>query len=129
MTHTTSKTILITGASKGSARESPRRSAEKMTTEAIEVTTFKLNGHSCKKFIAANADIDAWLKRQPGFRSRRIAEREDGTIVDMLIWDSAKAGRKAANGIMTEMGHSPVHGMIDQSTVDWTVAPVRHRIG
>jgi hypothetical protein len=100
-----------------------------MTTEAIEVTTFKLNGHSCKEFVAANADIDAWLKRQPGFRSRRIAERDDGTIVDMLIWDSAKAGRKAANGIMTEMGHSPVHGMIDQSTVDWTVAPVRHRIG
>ena len=27
---------------------------------------------------------------------------------------------------MTEMGHSPVHGMIDQRTVDWTVAPVRN---
>jgi hypothetical protein len=98
-------------------------------TEAIEVTTFKLKGHSCKEFVTANADIDAWLKRQRGFRSRRIAERDDGTIVDMLIWDSAEDGRKAAGGIMTEMGHSPVHGMIDQSTVDWTVAPVRHRIG
>ena len=97
--------------------------------EAIEVTTFKLNGHSCKEFVAANADIDAWLRRQPGFRSRRIAERNDGTIVDMLIWDSAEHGRNAASGIMTEMGHSPVHGMIDHSTVDWTVAPERHRVG
>jgi hypothetical protein len=97
-------------------------------TEAIEVTTFKLNGQSCKEFVAANATIDAWLKRQPGFRSRRIAERDDGTIVDMLIWDSVEGGRKAANSIMIEMGHSPVHGMIDQSTVDWTVAPVRHGV-
>jgi hypothetical protein len=98
-------------------------------TEAIEVTTFRLSGHSCQEFVAANAEIDDWLKRQPGFQSRRIAERDDGTVVDMLIWDSAKDGRNAASGIMTEMAHSPVHTMIDQSTVDWTVAPVRHRIG
>ena len=97
-------------------------------TEAVEITTFKLDGQSCKGFIAANDDVDEWLKRQPGFRSRRIAERDDGTIVDMLIWDSAEDGLRAASGIMTEMGHSPVHGMIDQSTVDWTVAPVRHRL-
>ncbi|WP_136616357.1 MULTISPECIES: hypothetical protein [Mesorhizobium] len=97
-------------------------------TEAIEVTTFRLNGQSCTQFIAANADIDAWLRRQHGFLSRRIAERDDGTIVDMLVWASVEAGRNAASGIMTEMGHSPVHAMIDQRTVDWTVAPVRHSI-
>src|SRR3979409_411327 len=97
-------------------------------TEAIEVTTFRLNGQSCKQFVAANADIDAWLKRQPGFLSRRIAERDDGTIVDVLIWASVEAGRKAAGGIMTEMGHSRGHGCVLQRTVDWTVAPVRHTI-
>jgi hypothetical protein len=98
-------------------------------TEAIEVTTFRLNGQSCTEFVAANSDIDAWLKRQPGFRSRRIAERDDGTIVDVLIWATEEDGRNAAGGIMTEMGHSPVHAMIDQRSVDWTVAPVRHSIG
>ena len=98
--------------------------------EAIEVTTFKLRrGKSCAEFVAANADIDEWLRRQRGFISRRIAERDDGVIVDMLIWTSAKDGERAASRIMTEMAHSPVHAMIDQRTVDWTVAPVRHRIG
>ena len=52
--------------------------------EGIEITTFKLRGCNCKEFIIANADIDAWLKRQPGFQSRRIAEKEDGTIIDVL---------------------------------------------
>jgi hypothetical protein len=97
-------------------------------TEAIEITTFKLAGCSCEDFVTANADIDDWLKRQPGFKSRRIAERDDGSIVDMLIWDSAANGRSAADRITTEMVHSAVHAMIDQRTVSWTVAPVRHRI-
>ena len=38
--------------------------------DAIEITTFELNGCSVKEFVAANAEVDAWLKRQPGFRSR-----------------------------------------------------------
>ena len=86
-------------------------------SEAIEITTFKLVGCSCDAFIAANAEIDAWLSRQPGFQSRRIAEREDGTIVDVLIWDSAANGTSSAERIMDEMGHSEVHSMIDQRTV------------
>jgi hypothetical protein len=60
----------------------------------------------------------------PGFcggRLSALAAVSLGAIVDMLIWDSAEAGRKAASGIMTEMGRSRVHGMIDQS--DTTRAP------
>jgi hypothetical protein len=30
--------------------------------------------------------------------------------------------------LMNEMGHSRVHAMIDQPTVSWSVAPVRHQI-
>jgi hypothetical protein len=54
-------------------------------TEAIEVTTFRLKGRSCAEFITANRDIDAWLKRQPGFRSRRIAERDNGAPPDCSV--------------------------------------------
>lgn len=87
--------------------------------EAVEITTFRLaDGMDMEGFIAANADINAWLKKQPGFLSRRICEREDGIVVDMLIWASAEDGHRAASGIMTEMRSSPVHDAIDQSTVD-----------
>jgi hypothetical protein len=98
--------------------------------EAIEITTFKLvRGLSPEEFVAANADIDEWLKRQPGFQSRRIAALDDGSIVDMLIWDSADCGRDAAGRIMEEMGHSPVHAAIDQGSVVWSIAQVRHQLG
>ncbi len=101
-----------------------------MKKQAIEVTTFKLTrGTTCKAFIKANAaEVDPWLKRQPGFQSRRIAERDDGTIVDMLIWGSAAQGKAAATRLMRELSDSVVHSMIDQRTVLWTVSPIRHQV-
>lgn len=97
--------------------------------EAIEITTFRLtNDLTVADFISANADVDAWLLKQPGFISRRIAERSDGTIIDMLIWASAAAGEDAAERLMTELADSPVHGAINQRTVSWTVSPVHHRV-
>lgn len=60
---------------------------------AVEITTFRLSiGLKIDDFIAANADIDAWLQTRPGFVSRHICEREDGVVVDMLVWESAEAG-------------------------------------
>lgn len=95
-------------------------------TAAIETTTFRLVGRTTlAAFVAANADIDEWLKRQPGFRSRRIAQRDDGVIVDTLLWNSEAEGTSAMHRIMDEMGHSPVHALIDQGTVSWSIAPVR----
>jgi hypothetical protein len=98
-------------------------------TQAVEITTFRLAaGLTMKRFIAANRDIDAWLVEQPGFVSRRICRREDGYVVDVLVWTSAAAGRKAAAGVVTEMAQSPVHAAIDQSTVDWSVSSVHHAL-
>ena len=98
----------------------------KAMTEAIEITSFRLNGCSCKEFIKANAEVDAWLIRQPGFRSRRIAERDDHSVVDILIWDTRAHGLAAAHRLMEELGSSPIHAMIDQASVAWSILPVRH---
>jgi hypothetical protein len=99
-------------------------------SEAMEITTFRLvKGMTIKDFITANADVDAWLLKQPGFILRRIAESGDGWVTDMLLWRSASAARRAASGIMTELSGSPVHAAIDHSTVVWTVQACRHRLG
>lgn len=98
-------------------------------TEAIEITTFKLaKGCSCDDFIAGNRDVDSWLKQQPGFKSRRIAQRNDGTVVDMLLWVSADDAESAMHRLLDELRDSPVHALIDQRTVSWTVSTVFHSI-
>jgi hypothetical protein len=96
--------------------------------EAIEITSFRLTG-DFEAFVAANVEVDAWLARQPGFRSRRIAQRDDGTVVDVLVWASVADGVAAADRLMDELAEAPVHALIDQGTVSWTVSPVLHKIG
>lgn len=97
--------------------------------QAIEVTTFKLKrGLTIEDFLTANTDVDVWLLKQPGFVSRRIAQRDDGVVVvDVLVWKSVADGEDGAARLMVELADSPVHAAIDQSTVDWTVSAV-HRL-
>ncbi|MEV4808480.1 hypothetical protein [Micromonospora avicenniae] len=93
--------------------------------EALEVTTFRLTpGLTGADFVAANEDINAYLLRQRGFRWRRITMTSDGTVIDVIAWESAADGRRSASGILTEMADSPVHDTIDQDTVEFRIAPV-----
>lgn len=97
-----------------------------MQNKAIELTTFKLNGLTTQQFIDANGEMDAFLKQQVGFCSRTIFELKKGIVYDMLVWDSTEDGTNAMHKLMTELGDSVVHDMIDQSTVSWNIAPVEH---
>ncbi|HEX9173333.1 MAG TPA: hypothetical protein VF861_11775 [Telluria sp.] len=95
--------------------------------EAVEIVTFRLmRGVSFAEFIDANRDVDAWLLLQPGFRSRRIGEQPGACVVDVLLWHSEAAARAAMHKLMDELADSPVHALIDQDTVTWTVAGIRH---
>ena len=97
-----------------------------MKNKAIELTTFKLNGFTTQQFIDANAEVDAFLKRQTGFCSRTIFELKKGVVYDMLVWDSIEDGTNAMHKLMSELSDSVVHDMIDQSTVSWNIAPIEH---
>ena len=109
-------------------RATPRRKRSTRKDEAMELTTFKLRG-ALEEFIAANADVDVWLAAQPGFRLRRIAAQDDGTVVDMLLWETAEHGERAAERLLAELRDSPVHAMIDHRTVRWQVLPVLRASG
>jgi hypothetical protein len=98
--------------------------------EAIEIVTFRLvRGVTFAGFVDANQEVDAWLKLQPGFRSRRIAEEGNAYVLDVLLWDSGAAARTAMHKLMDELADSPVHALIDHATVSWTVAEIRHKHG
>lgn len=99
-----------------------------LDSEAIEIVTFRLvHGASFADFIEANREVDAWLKLQPGFRSRRIAEERNSCVIDVLLWGSEAAARTAMHKLMDELADSPVHALIDHASVSWTVAEIRHK--
>lgn len=99
-------------------------------SEHLEITTLRpAPGLRATDFVAANADVDEYLRRQPGFLWRRTVERDDGLVVDIAAYDTRAHAESGASGIMTELGDSPVHATIDHSTVDWQITRVIHAIG
>jgi hypothetical protein len=97
-----------------------------MKNQAIELTTFRLNNSNVQQFIEANKEIDEFLKIQKGFISRSIFELKKGVVYDLLLWENAQDGTAAMHKLMTELSDSIVHDMIDQSTVNWNIAPIEH---
>lgn len=97
--------------------------------ETLEITTLRpMPGLAADDFIAANADIDVYLARQPGFLWRRIVQREDGILVDIVAYDSPEHAEAGAAGIVVEMASSAVHSTIDHRTVDWQLTRVLHSL-
>ncbi|AEM85942.1 hypothetical protein [Streptomyces violaceusniger] len=90
--------------------------------ETLEITTLRpAAGRTAKDFVEANADINAYLQRQPGFLWRRIVGTNDGRIIDIVAYDSLPHARAGAAGITGEMADSPVHATIDHDSVDWQI--------
>jgi hypothetical protein len=94
-------------------------------TRAIEITSFMLRGGlGTADFVAANADVDPWLRRQPGFVSRIMVEEPNGRIIDMVIWESRSQAEDATRRLMRELADSPVHDLIDQDSVSWSIGSI-----
>lgn len=96
--------------------------------QAIEITSFRLkDGLVAQDFLTANDDVGPWLRRQPGFHLRIMVEQDDGTIIDMVIWDTARQASDSAGRLMRELADSPVHDVIDQTTVSWSISSIFHQ--
>lgn len=70
-------------------------------SEALEITTFRLvSGLTGVDFVSANEDINDYLRRQPGFRWRRIGRRWGQALhLTFFPWDCVKC--KACPIVMT----------------------------
>ena len=85
-------------------------------------------GYGMIDFIRINGDIDPWLQKQPGFISRHITTDPDGRISDILFWDNAGSATASMSRLMQEFSDAPIHDVIDQQTVSWSVRPVYHEL-
>jgi heme-degrading monooxygenase HmoA len=94
----------------------------------LELVTFRLARGDSQQFIDANAMVNDWLKRQPGFVSRHLAEREDGTFLDIVFWQSHAAALAASGKMMEEMAQSEAMTMIDPMGLEMSHAAIRFSV-
>lgn len=84
----------------------------------MELVTFKVFEDAEPGFIADNARINDWLKRQPGFLARHLARKSDGSWIDVVLWESEAEAKAAAVRMLAEMGESEAMRAIDPASVD-----------
>lgn len=94
-------------------------------TGTLELVTFRIARGTGQQFIDANAAISDWLKRQPGFVSRHLAERDDGSYVDIVLWQTQEAALAASGKIMEEMAQSEAMTMIDPMGLEMSHGNIR----
>lgn len=86
--------------------------------KTIETVNFSLlPGFTATAFMAANDKFNTWLKKQPGFESRTLCSREDGSWLDIVRWTSLTDAKQAAEKIMVEIGNCECMQMIDPSSI------------
>ena len=91
----------------------------------IELVTFRLQKGDTQGFVDANAAVNDWLKRQPGFVSRHLAERDDGTYLDIVFWQTHADALAASAKMMEEMAQSEAMTMIDPMGLDMSHGTIR----
>ena len=72
-------------------------------TETIELVTFRLATGDAKSFVAANTMINDWLKEQPGFISRQLGQKEDGSWIDVRAVGQQRCGEDGGAKAMAEL--------------------------
>ncbi|MEI9404323.1 hypothetical protein [Mesorhizobium argentiipisi] len=93
-------------------------------TETLEIVTFRLKPGTEAGFVANNGIMTDWLAREPGFLSRHLGRREDGSWVDVVRWQSMERAQAAADRIIAEIGDSEAMQAIEPASVAMSHAEI-----
>ncbi|TGP23397.1 MULTISPECIES: hypothetical protein [unclassified Mesorhizobium] len=93
-------------------------------TETLEIVSFRLKPEAAGDFVAQNGVVTGWLARQPGFLSRHLGTREDGSWIDVVRWQSLERAQSAAQRIMAEIGDCEAMRAIEPASVAMSHAAV-----
>lgn len=85
--------------------------------QTLELVTFRLAGADPEGFLSANAAVNVWVQRQPGFVSRTLSEDGDGLWTDMVVWTSRAEAEAAAAQMNADMDEPEAMGMIEVSSI------------
>lgn len=92
--------------------------------QTLELVTFRTPNTDSRFFLDANTEINDWLKRQPGFVSRHLAAKEDGSWVDVVLWSDHGAATKAGAKLLDELAQCAAITAIDPASIAMSHAGV-----
>jgi heme-degrading monooxygenase HmoA len=101
-----------------------------MTDHAIEIAAFKLTeGVSDPAFSEAQAAVNAFLAKQPGFIARRLSRDAQGQYLDHVEWSSLADAEAAMQASMAEPTLQRFMRMIDPASLSMQHNVLRVTLG
>jgi hypothetical protein len=84
----------------------------------LELVTFKLaKGISDEAFLVENEHLNRWVKNQPGFEYRALAQANDGSWTDTVFWQSMTTASAAQQSFGDEPSLQGMMKVIDMDSV------------
>jgi hypothetical protein len=100
-----------------------------MSSEVVEIVHFDLSeGTSGEAFAKSAEAATAFMKKQPGFISRRLSKSDAGGYVDHVTWASMKDAQSAMEASMKDASLAPFMQAIDPKSIkiehQWVISKV-----
>jgi trans-aconitate methyltransferase len=94
--------------------------------QAIELVSFRLLASATSQdFLAANVEINQWLASHPGFLRRELAEGEDGTWLDVVVWKTMEDAHAAAAAMEATANDFAAMRMINPASISMQYADLK----
>jgi hypothetical protein len=95
------------------------------SAHVAEVVHFELNsGVEPDACLALIGTIGDWAQAEPGFVSRHVSQGEDGTWVDVTVWDSKENAEASQASFMEQSFAMEMIGMIQKESFSMIQRPI-----
>ncbi len=85
----------------------------------VEITKFRLiSDVEDRDFMKVAKDTQDIVESFPGYLSRTLCKKDDGTWIDILYWKSKEDAQSAAKSAMESEALKPFMEMIDPNSVE-----------
>ena len=90
-----------------------------------EVVHFKLNeGATDADCMALLRHIGDWAQAHPGFISRQVSHGDDGSWVDVTVWNTTENAKASQEAFMQQDFAGAMIGMIDKDSFSMIQRPI-----
>lgn len=94
-------------------------------TTTVETVSYKLAGGVARDdFLGANDAMTSWLSRQSGFQYRSLSQKEDGSWLDIVYWNTKEEADKAGVSFRQEMTATDFFMMVDPGSLEMAYSAV-----
>jgi len=96
-----------------------------MSQTTVEMVSYRLkNNISSEQLAATHAQVNDFLRQQPGFMYRSLSEDDKGLLFDVVYWQNMTSAKNAGEKFMTDPAGQSLIALTDETSITMRHMPV-----